>query len=257
VQVFKGLVDVRHRASGEERRIQTGENLRFDRDAVVAFDPTREKPAAVQGPETAEGVRILHLTTALGQDAYVHPQFPFPTKNSSDILLLVKNTADEQSEWVRKAYLGFDLAQLAGMTVVEAQLTLTFAPTNMGYASEVPDAVFAVYGLTDVTQEGWDETTLHWVNAPANTLGAELDPRKVVRLGSFEMAQGVQTGAHGISGAALADFLNRRESDRATLIVVRETKGSGREDLVHGFASRRHPQLPPPTLRLTVVPRRP
>src|SRR5262249_59955760 len=166
--------------------------------------------------EPAEGVRILHLTTALGRgkDAYVHPQFPFPTKNSSDILLLVKNTidpktVDQKSAWVRKAYLGFDLAPLAGMRVVEAQLMLTFAPTNMGYASEVPDAVFAVYGLTDAALEGWDEKTLDWKNAPANAPdGAALDPQKAVRLGSFEMEQGVQTGAHGISGPALVDFLN-------------------------------------------------
>jgi hypothetical protein len=256
VQVFKGLVDGQHRASGEERRMRAGENLRFGRDAVAAFDPMREKPAAVEGPEPAEGVRLLHLTTALGRgkDAYVQPIVP--SKNSSDILLLIKNPADgkpEWANWARKVYLGFDLAPLVGMTVVEAQLTLTFAPTHMGYASEVPDATFTVYGLTDATQEGWDEKTLRWANAPANAPGgATLDPHKVVRLGSFEMAQGVQRGTRGIAGPALVDFLNHRDSELATLIVVRETKGSGREDLVHGFASRRHPQLSPPTLKLTV-----
>ena len=33
-----------------------------------------------------------------------------------------------------------DLSSIAGMNVVEARLNLTFAPTGMGYASEVPDA---------------------------------------------------------------------------------------------------------------------
>ncbi|WP_406700524.1 hypothetical protein V5E97_17095 [Singulisphaera sp. Ch08] len=41
----------------------------------------------------------------------------------------------------------------------------------------------------------------------------------------------------------------------ATFIIVRETKGSGRMDLVHGFAGKHHPQLLPPTLKLTAVPR--
>ena len=51
------------------------------------------------------------------------------------------------------------------------------------------------------------------------------------------------------------DFLNRDTNGLATFILVRETKGSGRTDLVHGFANKRHPSLPPPTLKLTVVPR--
>jgi ferric-dicitrate binding protein FerR (iron transport regulator) len=261
VHVFKGLVDVRHRPSGEERRMQVGEELRFGRDAIAEFDPMwEEKPAAVRGSAPAEGMRLLHLTTALGRgkDAYVVP-LDHPPQNNSDILLLVKNTVDDKppSDWVRKAYLGFDLAPLAGMTVVEARLTLTFAPTNMGFASEVPDAVFRVFGLTDEMLEGWDERTLRWANAPANAPGgAAVDPQKVVCLGDFEMAQGVQMGARGISSPALVDFLNRRAGELATLIVVRETKGSGRQDLVHGFASRRHPQLPPPTLNLMMAPQR-
>ena len=75
-------------------------------------------------------------------------------------------------------------------------------------------------------------------------------------LGRFEIAQGILSGTREISGPALVNFLNRDTNQLATLIVVRETMGSGREDLVHGFAGKYHPSLLPPTLKLRAVPRR-
>jgi ferric-dicitrate binding protein FerR (iron transport regulator) len=256
VQVFNGIVDVKHRGSGQVERLETGNNRRFEKETVTDFDPQSEKPAVVaSAPKPAEG-RTVHISTALGRgkDAYIQPIYP--SEHSSDILLLVKNSVTKSSGYYRKAYLGLDLTSIAGMKVVDAQLNLTFAPTGMGFASEVPDATFIVYGLTDETLDDWDERTIRWNNAPANRPGgADVDPDKVVRLGTFEMAQGMVQGTRGIAGQALADFLNRDTNGMATLIVVRETPGSGRTDLVHGFANKNHPSLPPPTLKLTVVPR--
>ena len=51
---------------------------------------------------------------------------------------------------------------------------------------------------------------------------------------------------------AILIYTASRAGAVATLILVRDTRGSGRMDLVHGFASRRHPTLPPPTLQVTV-----
>jgi len=139
------------------------------------------------------------------------------------------------------------------MKVDEARLSLTFAPTGMGFASEVPDATFAVFGLTDESLDHWDEETIRWNNAPANRPGGlDLDETRVVRLGTFEIVQGELSGTRSIEGSALAEFLNRDTNGMATFIVVRETQGSGRSDLVHGFANKNHPDLAPPTLRLTV-----
>ena len=76
-------------------------------------------------------------------------------------------------------------------------------------------------------------------------------------LGSFEIAQGEQTGTRTVTGPALVDFLRRDTNKLVTFILVRETCGSGNGDLVHGFASKRHPTLVPPTLRLTVGNTRP
>jgi hypothetical protein len=181
----------------------------------------------------------------------------YPSKNSSDILLLVKNTAAEPPNYNRKAYFGMDLASVAGLTVIEAQLSLTNVPTGLGFASEVPDATFTIYGLTEERLDDWDEKTIRWKTAPANRDGgATVDLEQVVRLGSFEIMQGVLKCTRSITGPALVDFLNRDTNGMATFILVRETKGSGRTDLVHGFANKHHAQYPPPTLKLTVVPRR-
>jgi hypothetical protein len=122
----------------------------------------------------------------------------------------------------------------------------------------VPDATFRVYGVLDESLDGWEEKSLRWGDAPANAPGgASVDPAKTVLLGSFEIAQGQLSGTRSIRGKALVDFLNRDQNRTATLILVRATPGSGQSDLVHGFASRRHPELSPPTLKLTCAGNRP
>jgi hypothetical protein len=260
VQVFRGLVDVQHRTSGRTEHLATGRNRRFAAEAVADFDPLAELPEAEPearpaGPDT-ERLRDEQISTALGKgkDAFIQPKYP--SEHHSDILLLVKYSASSNPNYERKAYLGMDLTPLAGMEVVEARLSLTFAPTGMGYASEVPDATFAVYGLTDESLDDWDESTIRWSNAPANLPGgASLEPSMVTFLGTFEIVQGELSGTRSIEGDRLTEFLNRDTNGIATFIVVRQTQGSGRSDLVHGFANKKHPALPPPTLRLTVAPR--
>ena len=251
VQVFDGRVDVRHRSSGRLEHMRTGEALRFAPRHVAQIDPLTDPPPTL---EAGGGARLLQISTASGRgkDAYIRP--PIPMRNGPDALLLVKNTLDD--DYSRKAYLGLDLAPASGSRVVEARLSLTFAPSQLGFASEVPDATFAVYGLTDETLDGWDASTIRWDNAPANKPGGDgLDKEKVTLIGRFEIVQGLLTGIREISGAPIVDFLNRDTNGLVTLILIRETKGSGRQDLVHGFAGKHHPHLPPPTLKLAVVPR--
>ncbi|OAI51575.1 hypothetical protein AYO44_17065 [Planctomycetaceae bacterium SCGC AG-212-F19] len=259
LQVFSGLVDAKLRSTGAIERLQTGQNRRFGAEQVITIDPQGEVPAPVSPPTPAPAAqtRVVQISTAMGRgkDAYVQPLFPSP--NSSDILLLVKNMSAGKADYNRKAYLGIDLASVAGMKVIDAQLTFTFTPTGMGFGSRLPDATFAVYGLTDESADDWDERTLRWAHAPANEPGgAALDPAKVVLLGKFVIPQGAVLGTKSIAGAELVDFLNRDTNQIATFILVRETIGNGpRADLVHGFANKKHPTLPPPTLRLTVEPK--
>lgn len=258
LQVFNGAVDAKHLESGKTERLLTGRNRRYGTEEVVDFDPQAEKPpVALPAPRPGgDESRVVHISTAMGRgkDTYVQPLFPSP--NSSEILLLVKATVNDKSDFNRKAYLGLDLKPIAGMKILDAQLSFTFTPTGMGFASEVPDATFVVYGLTDENADGWDEKTLRWKDAPANGPGgAGVAAETAVRVGTFEIAQGALEGTRSINGQALADFLNRDTNGLVTFILVRQTQGSGRADMVHGFANKEHPRLTPPTLKLTVASR--
>ncbi len=255
VQVFDGRVDVRHRATGRVEAMRNGANLRFAPEGIVEFDPLAERNGAPHNPQTAShrATRVIQISTATGQgkETYIRP--PIPMRDGPDALLLVKNTV--QPNYNRKAYLGFDLTSLSGAKIVEAKLCLAFAPTGLGFASEVPDATFAVYGITDESLDGWNEATIQWDNAPANLPGgAELVSGEATLLGRFEIAQGALSGSREISGNALVAFLQSDTNRQVSLVLVRETRGSGRSDLVHGFAGRRHHDLPPPTLKLLVAP---
>lgn len=260
-QVFNGHVDVRHPATGRTETLKNGQGVRLTEEGTEKFNPDREDPAPVKPANElapSEG-RLIHLSTATGRgkDGYIQPMLA-PPERRSDVLLLVKNTQPKHADWYRKAYIGFDLSSLDGLKILDAEFFLTFAPTGMGYAAQVPDATFRVYGLLDEKLDGWEEKSLRWSDAPANAPGgAAVNSAKTVLLGNFEIAQGQLSGTRSIRGKALVDFLNRDTNRTATLILVRETLGSGQSDLVHGFASRRHPELSPPTLKLTCVENRP
>ncbi|MFN4258745.1 MAG: DNRLRE domain-containing protein [Gemmataceae bacterium] len=255
VQVFDGVVDVEHRDLKRTERMETGRKLRFAPNEVVELDPQQEgQPSKPQVSRVSDAdARVVDISTAAGRgkDAYVQPLFPI--KGHTDTLLMVKHSPDAKSDYNRKAYIGIDLSSVARYQIVDAQLTLAFTPTELGFASEVPDATFSVYGLTDESLDHWDETAMRWHDAPANRPGAALDTTKVVWLGTFQIMQGELSGTRSIGGPALLDFLRQDTNRLVTFIVVRDTPGSGRSCLVHGFASKEHPTLTPPTLKLTVM----
>jgi ferric-dicitrate binding protein FerR (iron transport regulator) len=257
VQVFHGQVDVWHRPSGRTEAMKTGAVLRFTPGDIRTFNPNMDLPddLAASSRRLRAGTRELQISTAQGRgrDAFVQPIEPPPDRRT-DILLLIKHARPGAAESDRKAYLGLDLTPVEGRAILDAELSVTFAPTGWGYASLVPDATFVLYGLTDEALDDWEERTLRWQNAPGNQPGgATMDPAKVVRLGSFALPQGQQTGIRSVVGQPLVDFLRSDTNKLATFILVRHTQGIGQSDLVHGIASKRHPSLSPPTLRLTVV----
>lgn len=257
VQVFNGQVNVLHHPTGRTEELRTGAGRRFTPDDIKPFDPNRDVPAGHTARPPA-GTRVAHLSTAQGRgrDAFVMP-IEIPPDRRSDTLLLVKNTVPKHADWYRKAYLTFDLTGVDVRGVREAELAVTFAPTGMGFASQIGDATFTVYGLTDETLDDWSETGLRWDTAPANQPGGNaVAPAKTIPLGSFVIPQGEQTGVRAVGGPALAEFLKADTNKLVTFVLVRDTPGSGASDLVHGFASRRHPTLTPPTLRLTLTDRR-
>ncbi|MGV3755083.1 MAG: DNRLRE domain-containing protein [Verrucomicrobiota bacterium] len=257
VQVFEGEVEVRHRQSGENLRLTTGENAVLDTKEVTgrnsgmaeADRATRANSATNQ----PSGTVTLTTASGRGRTAYVFSQ---GTENHhSDSLMLVKNT--HTPGYRRKAYFSFDLESLKGKQVDNAALALTFEPSGYGFASRLPTCVFTVYGLKDGPQDEWSEHELIWDNAPANLPGGnEIDTRQAVPLGTFTIEPEESSGLRVISSPALADFLNKDSNGQVTLMVVRETsetvlKGLA-SGLVHGFAGNYHPTAPPPTLRVNL-----
>ncbi len=247
-RVFEGRVEVGHPKTGELVALVGGQ---FNTSTAGKLEPPVAAVGgliwpAVLGP-AGRGNDWKRLSPS--QDAYIGRAFIGDTEvHRSDTLLLVKNGSVN-----RKAYLEFDLQQAAGHQIVDAELMLEFAATGWGFASLVPDANFNVYGLLQSDCE-WDEDSLSEWAAPANDrMGPGLEPSAVVKLGSFMIPQGVQRGQFGIHGPALAQFLNERAGTRTTLIVIRETRELAKDSLVHGFASRRHPSLPSPTLAIRLA----
>ena len=261
VSVFEGTVEVMHRQTGSQRTMQVGDNVRFTQEHIQPFLPdTSEEPN--QGNNQANK-KVVRITTGQGngEDDYIESTVAVKKKFRSSTLLLVKNapaTTKAVKFRNRKAYLRFDLTGIEKTRITAAELALTSTPSGIGFASQVKDATFSVYGLTDESQDNWTKD-MTWDNAPANQRdgkrisgGSDINKKEVVKLGTFEIPQGKRTGTFRIHGDALTRFLQQDSNGLVTLIVVRETQGSGRIGLVHAFASHRHPTLSPPTLKLTV-----
>ena len=254
VQVLKGEVELRHERSGETRRLATHESAAITPDRLTQVPAGEGEPDryAFLRPNSAPHSITLTLTTAGGAGDAAYVVSPNSPIHFSDTLLLVKNGPTKG--YRRKAYLRFDLAPLRDRRVAEASLTLNFEATGFGYASLTGECTFAVYGLTDDTQDNWSAETLTWENAPAFSPDAgAVDTTHAVKLGTFTTSRGVVSGTFAIEGQALADFLNADANRRATLIVVRETSEAGANSAVHGFAGNHHPTLAPPTLKLTLA----
>jgi hypothetical protein len=105
-------------------------------------------------------------------------------------------------------------------------------------ASHLPDSTFNVYGLAGEVPD-WDETGIRdqFPGTP-----------ETIYLGSFVLAKGIQKGRFGVRTEDLTNFLKTRTHSQISFMVMRETKETEDGGLVHGFASRRHPTLPAPTL---------
>ncbi len=254
VQSLQGSVTARL-ASGRSVNVEEGTVLRIEGSRLAQFSAEDDELPAWNPVVLPKGTKIAHISTASGRgrDAYIESTDRPRPHNPS--LLLVKSILPLEEKCQRKAYLGFDLSAVAGHEIRDARLDLSMCPVPNAYTALFPDATFAVYGLADEALDDWDDGTLNWANAPANRAGGTaLDPDKVALLGRFQVEEGVQQGVFGIEGPALAEFLRRDHNGQVTLILVRETTETYQKGLIHGFASRYHPQLPPPTLKLTVGP---
>ena len=255
VQVLQGEVEIQHPSTGGNLRLITHESAsvtpeRLSSGRIEESEPDRYAFARVEHPAKKP---VLTLTTSTGAGDAAYAVSPNSPLHYSDTLLLVKNSPE--AHYLRKAFLRFDLSALRSRGVEDAALTLNFEASGFGYATLSPECAFALYGVTDDSQNDWSAASLTWENAPAfSPDGGSVDLTRAVKLGTFTMPPGVVGGACTVNTPELAAFLTHDTNRRATLIVVRETSVATSNAAVHGFAGNRHPTLAPPTLRLTLAP---
>ena len=256
--VIKGQVDALHVRSGKSVSAMTRDRLRLTETGIEEVSGGSFVPGAAEDnePNSDRELNRIQISTAIGEgrDGYVMASVESPEKRS-ETSLLIKTPGEE--EWAipfrRRAYVHFDLSLLSGQSIAKAKLQLHGTSTDIGFLSRTLDTQFAVYGLVDESLEGWSESSLDWETSPGVLEDRiSLDPRKTKLLGQFVVPQASPAGPFTISGKRLLDFLVADTNGGATLIIVSETAGLG-GSYVHGFASKRHPELPPPTLRLTLA----
>lgn len=252
-QVFEGLVEVQDPSSNESVELHTGQRNFVAGEGLgeVGDGPEEGAWSSRENKLIREGNwRTISTGYGNGTDGYIHTFAP--ADHISNELLLIKNgKVSARIAPHRKAYLRFDLSRFAPDSIAEAELSLQFTPTGWGLASLLSDSVFEVFGLTDDSGDNWVSGEVDWETAPGNEgiqTGNQLNPDKVVSLGTFTLPRGAQSGGFQLDGALLTDFLNADQNRLATLIIVRQTSENESGGLVHGIASKRHPTLPAPSL---------
>lgn len=253
VQVLEGRVDVNHKDSAEVKQLTKGQtddhgwlHSRLNPESTADAEPNRWQPNMVM--DGGGGWQIISTAFGKGKDSYIQSSSKPSRDFGSDPFFRVKYS-EMQPELNRKGYVAFDLSSFKGRHFDEAELVLTIEPSDLGFASMVPDSTFDVYGLTDEGEDNWEENGLTWQHAPAHNPDQKERHLPVAEktrlLGRFEIAQGVNRGSRVLRGDALRDFLNADTNGIATFIICRETDETGRGGLVHAFATKESSKSPP------------
>lgn len=256
VQVLQGKVEVNPKATNEPRMLNAGEKV----DTGVRASQLKAQPAGQEPPrwqpraimDEGGGWRAISTAFGRGKDTYLQSN-PKMKHFGDDGFFRVKRSS-LAPELNRKGYIGFDLSKFAGEQIEDAELVLSIEPSDLGFATLVPDSTFAIYGLTEESADDWDEHEIAWKSAPAHNPDQSArhlpDPGKVVLLGHIEIAQGVSRGSRTLSGPALLDFIKKDSNGLVTFIICRETDEMTRDGLVHAFATKENGRNMPPLLRV-------
>lgn len=240
VEVLEGEVEVKPAELNDSKRLLTGDSALVNKSKIEESKPVEGMPNKHEVISSKS--HIISTETGSGDDAYIVQS---KTKgHSSDVLIMVKNS---ETEHKRKGYLKFDL-QNGPSDFKSVALHLSIQPSGYGFSSLVPDSKFTVYGLKDDSLDNWNEKTINWLNAPANTDNNDIDKTKLVLLGSFEVKRGVYSGIVSLESRELDQFIKKDQNKIATFIIIRNTGEYSSHGLVHAFASKRHPTAMAPTL---------
>jgi len=256
VQVLSGKVEVEDHAEAKLHKLTAGQNI--DRGLFAqrrnpltpADEPSLWQPDRIVN--AGEGWQMISTAYGRGKDTFIETSTNPRTYGKQAVFRAKRSTIQQHLN--RKAYLGFDIASFQAKGFEKAELILAIEPSDLGFATLVPDSRFLVYGLTDESGDSWDESAMNSASAPANDPAGSNPhlpvPENVVLLGSFEIAQGVGRGNRTLDGQSLVDFLNSDTNGIVTLIVCRETDETAKGGLAHAFATKENGSSTPPLLRL-------
>ena len=257
VHVIEGLVEVGHK--GEPGMKQVTPEKALDRGLLKK----KLNPQTGDGDETnrwqpdvivsdSQGWQTISTNYGRGRDAFIQSSKE-PKNYGNEPFMRVKNTT-HQEDLIRKGYAAFDLGKFDLPKIDDAEISLSVEPSDLGFATLVPDSVFHIYGLTDEAADDWEEQHITWQNAPAMTEETAIrhlpDASKVVLLGSFTLPQGTSRATRTVSGKPLIDFLKSDTNGIATIIICRETDETEKNGFVHAFATRENRGNTPPLLRV-------
>ena len=260
VQVLEGLVEVDDKSGAATKKLEKGGKVDHGWSRSLLHptagddpEPSRWQPAAVI--DSGDGWQAITTAFGRGKDSYIQSSDKTAGDFGAHPFIRVKRS-DRKIELNRKGYLAFDLSKFSGRPIEDAELVVTIEPSELGFASFVPDSTFAVYGVLDEAEDSWEESGLTWQHAPAH------DPAqpqrnlplaaKVKLLGKFEIAQGINRGTRKLRGKDLADFIAADTNQIATLIICRETDETADSGLVHAFATKENDTRSAPMLRVKV-----
>jgi hypothetical protein len=260
VHVIEGLVEVYREGESQSKELRAGQRVDYGDFLAGAVNPDADKDNQPEsGRWLPDPIRDLGdgwqaVTTAFGngKDSWIQSN-PSIEVSGKESFLRVKRTSHDM-KLDRKAYMAFDLSRFLGKRVAEAEFVIHLEPSDLGFASLVPDATFAVYALTEESQDQWSEAEITWRNAPAHDASSEQRAVPMAQqtklVGRFIVPQGSTRGSFSIKGEALTESLRQDSNGLLTLILCRETDEMSRNGLAHAFASKENTRNAPPTLRV-------
>lgn len=257
VHVIEGLVEVGHKGESGMKKVTPEKALdrgllkkKLNPQSTDDDETNRWQPDVIVSDQ--QGWQTISTNYGRGRDAFIQSS-KVDKNHGAEPFMRVKNTT-LQADLVRKGYTAFDLGKFQLGNIEEAELSLNIEPSDLGFATLVPDSTFRVYGLTDESGDDWDELGITWQNAPASQPSESLkhlpDESKVVLIGTFVIPQGTSRGTRSIGGPALVDFLKSDTNGIATFIICRDTDETARNGFVHAFATRENRGNTPPLLRV-------
>lgn len=250
LQVFEGLVDVQHRETGEKLSVKRSESIKITPDAISKLEDVAESLVPVE-ESTMPNRRQTQVSTATGGGKEQWIIRDSSLRYGPEDLLMVKLAAPHYQGYDRKIYLQFDLTEIDLSKITSATLSLSAAPSGIGYASRMGDAEFEVLAITEDPLDDWSPETINWKNAPGNVPAGDCMNATMTRsLGTFIVPRGRKYGTFNFSTDDLLDAIRSDGNRLVTLVIVPHTHEKIAGALVHGFAASSHPMLPPPTLRI-------